>query len=330
MESPRSFGTRLGAALCCVSIVLLGACTSRSTTSVAASASPSASATPSPTASKAAHQALSDAAPIVVIFMENREAGAVVGSSSAPYENSLVHRGRSYTNYFAISHPSLPNYLAFASGSTHGKTDDSVTAGELDGPTLWTQLTAAGIPWAVYEESMPSPCYTPYAAGSAPGDYVLKHNPATPFHEITSNSAACNRVQPLTRMDPKHLPTVSFITPNECNDAHSCLLSTGDAWLATHVPALLAAGADVIITYDEGTTDLGAGGGAGGGQVFAVEAGPGVPSGVTVTKSNEPLQLAGGDRAAVPPSEAGRGIERHAAPDLMGSCISRLLNGRRR
>jgi acid phosphatase len=219
----------------------------------------------------------------VVIFMENHEQSAIVGSSSAPYENSLIRRGRSYTNYFAVSHPSLPNYLAFASGSTHGKTDDSVTAGEFDGPTLWTQLTGAGIPWAVYEESMPSPCFTQYSAGSSPGDYALKHDPAMPFRSIASDPSACDRVQPLTRMDPNKLPPVSFITPNECSDAHSCALSSGDTWLAQHVPALLGAGADVIVTYDEGTTDLGAGSATGGGRVFAVEAGAGVASGVTVT-----------------------------------------------
>jgi acid phosphatase len=240
------------------------------------------------------HQSLSRGAPIVVIFMENHEQSAVVSSSSAPYENGLIQRGRTYTNYFAVSHPSLPNYLAFASGSTHGKTDDTVTAGEFGGPTVWTQLTAAGIPWAVYEESMPSPCFTGDAAGSAPGDYALKHDPAMPFTSIASDPSACAHVQPLTRMDPKQLPAVSFITPNECSDAHSCALSSGDAWLAEHLPALLNAGADVIVTYDEGTTDLGAGGGTGGGRVFAVEVGSGVPRGVTVTQPMNHYSLLAG------------------------------------
>ena len=58
-------------------------------------------------------------------------------------------------------------------------------------------------------------------------------------------------------MDPRRLPAFSFITPNECNDAHSCDLATGDRWLSQQVPPLLAAAADVLITYDEGTTDLG-------------------------------------------------------------------------
>jgi acid phosphatase len=229
-----------------------------------------------------------------VIFMENHEEGAVTGSTSAAYQNALARRGRSYTNYFAITHPSLPNYLAFASGSTQGKTNDDITAGEIGGPSLWSQLSDAGIRWAVYEESMPSPCFKEYAAGSAPGDYAMKHNPAIPFQSVASSDPECDHVQPLEHMDPKQLPPVSFITPNECNDAHSCELSSGDAWLASHVPGLIGAGADVIVTYDEGATDLGANGSAGGGQVFAVEAGPGVPNGVQVTRPMNHYSLLAG------------------------------------
>jgi phosphatidylinositol-3-phosphatase len=297
MDVPRTIGVRL-AALCCVCFVALEACSSTSTAAAPSSAVAPSTAGGSPTASPSGGHSANQAAlksdpPLVVIFMENHEQGDVVGSSSAPYQNSLIRQGRSYTNYFAISHPSLPNYLAFASGSTHGKTDDTVSAGEFGGPTLWTQLTAAGIPWAVYEESMPSPCFTQAAAGSAPGDYALKHDPAMPFSAVASSNAACNRVQPLTDMNPNKLPPMSFITPNECSDAHSCDLSAGDTWLRDHVPDLVKAGANVIVTYDEGTSDLGVGG-AGGGHVFALEVGPGVPSGVRVTKTMNHYSLLAG------------------------------------
>jgi len=290
---PRTIGVRLAAALCCLSFVLVAGCTSDPSSVAAPLSNP-----PSPTASPLEshtpkHPGIAGDAPIVVIFMENHEQSEVVGSSSAPYQNSLIREGRSYTNYFAITHPSLPNYLAFASGSTHGKTDDNVTAGELGGPTLWTQLTAAGVQWGVYEESMPSPCFTEYSAGSSPGDYALKHNPAMPFDAIASNDAECQRVQPLTQLHPSQLPAVSFITPNECSDAHSCDLSAGDAWLADHVPPLIKAGADVIVTYDEGSSDLGVSG-AGGGRVFAVEVGPGVPNDVEVTKPMNHYSLLAG------------------------------------
>src|SRR5271157_2730407 len=57
---------------------------------------------------------------VVVIVMENKEAGAVLGSGSAPYLNGLVHRYGLASASYAITHPSLPNYLALTSGSTQG------------------------------------------------------------------------------------------------------------------------------------------------------------------------------------------------------------------
>ncbi len=231
--------------------------------------------------------------PLVVIVMENHEYGDVVGSLSAPYQNSLLHRGRDYTHYFALAHPSLPNYLGIASGTTAGKVSDTIAAGELSGiRTVWDQLTAAQIPWAVYEESMPAPCYASSSAGQPPAEYVLKHNPATPFDSVFSDPAQCEHVQPLTQMDPNRLPSFSFITPNECNDAHSCDLTAGDSWLSQEVPPLLAAGADVVITYDEGTTDLGSGG-PGGGHVYAVEVGASVPTATVGTVFDHYALLAG-------------------------------------
>src|ERR1044072_3460459 len=166
MAPPRTIGVRLAAVLGCVCFALLSACTAAGSSSTAAIVPASPPASPDKTHTPS-HQNVTSDAPLVVIFMENHEQGDVAGSSSAPYQNELARRGRIYTNYFAITHPSLPNYLAFASGSTHGKTNDDIMAGEIDGPSLWTQLTAAGIKWAVYEESMPSPCFTEYSSGSS-------------------------------------------------------------------------------------------------------------------------------------------------------------------
>src|SRR4029079_11246038 len=142
--------------------------------------SPASEVRPSPGASRPA--------PMVVIFLENHERPDVVGSPSASFERKLITRGRDYVNYFAVAHPSLPNYLAFASGSTNGKSSDDIMAGELQGrPTIWDQLTAAAITWRVFEETMPSACFASYAAGTAPADYALKHNPAIPFRSVYSD-----------------------------------------------------------------------------------------------------------------------------------------------
>ena len=233
-------------------------------------------------------------APLVVIFMENHERSSVVGSPSAPYQNEMLRRGRDYANYYGVTHPSLPNYLAFASGSTVGKADDEIAAGEVPGTTLWDQLSAARIDWAVYEESMPSRCYGEPAAGSAPGDYALKHNPALPFRNVFRDSAKCANVQPLSEMDASDLPSFSFVTPNECSDGHSCPMTTADRWLAERVPPLVAAGADVVVTYDEGTTDAGPNGSSAGGHVFAAEIGPDVPHGAVFRQPLDHYSLLAG------------------------------------
>jgi hypothetical protein len=73
-------------------------------------------------------------------------------------------------------------------------------------------------------------------------------------------------------------------------------LSVADAWLATQVPPLVQAGADVVVTYDEGTTDLGVTG-SGGGNVFAAEIGPGVPAGSVVATPVDHYSLLAGIEA---------------------------------
>src|SRR2546429_6741905 len=64
---------------------------------------------------------------VFVIVMENHSYGQIIGSSSAPYVNGLLSSGALATNYSAVSHPSLPNYLALTGGSTYGVTSDCTT-----------------------------------------------------------------------------------------------------------------------------------------------------------------------------------------------------------
>jgi hypothetical protein len=114
-------------------------------------------------------------------------------------------------------------------------------------------------------ESMPSACYS----GSSSGGYALKHNPATPFAAIFNNKTLCANVQPYTTGVP--LSDVNFIAPNLCNDMHDCSIATGDNWLQARVPAMLASGATVVITFDEGSS-----GTNGGGNIYTAVDGPGI------------------------------------------------------
>jgi phosphoesterase family protein/glycosyl hydrolase family 99 len=245
---------------------------------------------PTPTATTTSSSPPPSRGPLVVIYMENKERSTVVGSSSATYQNALRARGIDFTHMYGVTHPSLPNYLALSNGSMNGKQGtDSITAGELtQSPTLWNQLQNAGISWGVYEEDMPSACY----GGTTAGLYALKHNPATPFASVYNNAAVCSHVQPFSSFDVTHMPAVSFIAPNLCNDEHDCGLTTGDGWLLAHVEPMLANGATVILTYDEGSSGAGINGTSGGGNIYTVVVGPGISPRVEAGQYNQYSMLA--------------------------------------
>jgi hypothetical protein len=260
-----------------VVLVVLAACApgTQSPSPVAQPSRIAASARPSPAAGRQPAAGATSAPPVVLIVMENHEYSSIVGSSDASYINRrLIGHGKLFTSYDAVSHPSLPNYLAMTSGSTDGKQGtDSITAGEISRNNLFHQLARAGIRWRVYEESLPSACDRAVVAGSSPGLYALKHDPAMAYADI-ADTRLCRRVVPFSRLDPTRLRKFIFVTPNECSDMHSCSISTGDRWLRNHVPPLLDHGATVIVTFDEGSTSAG-----GGGHVLTVEAGADVRPG---------------------------------------------------
>ncbi|HJX07478.1 MAG TPA: alkaline phosphatase family protein [Actinomycetota bacterium] len=227
----------------------------------------------------------SGAAPrrLVIIVMENHERSDIVHSSSAPYMNSLRARGIDFTNYVGVAHPSLPNYLALASGSTNGKSgSDSIHAGEISGvTTVWNQLENRGIGWRVYEEGMPWTCY----GGATSGRYALRHNPAVPFSSVYQQNAACQHVQRYAIGAP--LATVTFITPDLCHDMHNCSIASGDDWLRNNVPRMIQSGATVVITFDEGDSSTG-----GGGNIYTVVAGTGIAHRVVGARYNHYSLLA--------------------------------------
>ena len=91
----------------------------------------------------------------------------------------------------------------------------------------------------MYAEGMPAPCSTPNT-----GRYAVKHNPFLYYPSVTASAAYCACT---TCRSPRScrtslrvpLPAFSFVSPDLCNDMHSCPIATGDAWLAQVVPQIL-------------------------------------------------------------------------------------------
>ncbi len=185
---------------------------------------------------------------IVLVMFENKKYSSINGSSSAPYFNSLASQGAKFTNSFAITHPSQPNYVALFSGGTQGVTSDSCPANLGSTANLGSQLIGAGRTFKGYSESMPSDGYT----GCSSGTYMRKHNSWVDFSNVP---AASNVRYTAFPADFTQLPTVSFVTPNMCNDMHDCSIGTGDTWLKNHLDGYAqwakTHNSLLIVTFDE-------------------------------------------------------------------------------
>jgi hypothetical protein len=235
---------------------------------------------------------------LAVIMMENKELGQVVGSANAPYvNNTLLPQARLFTNYYAVSHPSLPDYLVLTSGDDSGCVVDTCPRNSVAGNNLFQQLNDAGSTWKAYAEDMPSNCYA-----SDSGPYLVRHNPPTYYTSLAGTgpgSCGANDV-PWSALagdlGTSSLPALMWLAPNQYDDMHTdrntapCQLGTalanqvcqGDTWLQQNLPTILSDGGrndvTVLIAFDEGSSGAG-----GGGQVPLIEVGPNTCDGCTVS-----------------------------------------------
>ena len=244
------------------------------------------SARPASAAIPASRAAAAGPEHIVVMVFENHEADTIMGAhSEAPYFRSLAHRSVTLSRLFAITHPSLPNYLALTSGSTHGVHSDCTTC-VVRSRNIVDQLERASIPWKAYMESMPGVCSTVPWSGS----YAMKHDPFMYYTDIRDDAGRCGNVVPLEHLRydlaSDSLPRFAWITPNSCHDMHDCTIATGDrflrTWMSRLLPALGSNGI-VVVVFDEGVTATGCcQGQAAGGHIVGIIAGPGAGVDVTI------------------------------------------------
>jgi hypothetical protein len=193
---------------------------------------------------------------VLWIWMENHSYSAIIGSSDAPYINSLATECGLATNYHNITHPSLPNYI----GATSGLSLSELQPFTADCSPSSTCSTSApsifgqGESWKSYEEDMPSNCDP-----SNDGNYAVRHNPAAYYTSLTDCST--NDV-PYTELasdlSSGSLPAFSFVTPNLIDDMHNGTVQDGDTWLSNNLPTIFSSSLyktghlAVFITWDEG------------------------------------------------------------------------------
>jgi phosphatidylinositol-3-phosphatase len=197
---------------------------------------------------------------VMVIMEENHSIDQIIGNSQAPYINSLANRYGLATDWSDVSHPSLPNYLAYISGSSWGNPADTTPQdATYSGASVTDELSGAGFTWKAYMEDMPTPCDLTDQFG--PGNYDVNHNPFLYFNRIRANPSQCNRDVPYTQLGTdlanNTVPDLAWVSPNILHDMHDGTVQQGDVWVQGMLPTVLAspwyrAGGIIILTWDEG------------------------------------------------------------------------------
>lgn len=193
---------------------------------------------------------------VIWIVMENKSYSQIMGSPDAPYINKLAGACGLASNYWAISHPSLPNYIAMTSGDLNGVTTDAgPSTYPLNVPSIFSQLDGN---WRGLDESMQTNCEQ-----NNDGNYAVRHNPAVYYTNIRDVCGV--KDVPLTET-PNLSAKFTFITPDVCDDMHSACDGTGtsgeirrgDGYLSNLVPKLInsneyqSGNTVIFLTFDEG------------------------------------------------------------------------------
>jgi hypothetical protein len=200
---------------------------------------------------------------VVIVIFENHDYDQILGNSAAPYLNSLVNdpSGALFTQSYALTHPSQPNYLMLFSGSDQGVTNDRVPKDiPFTSPNLGAALLQAGRTFAGYSEDLPSAGFD----GKSSGFYARKHNPWVNWQGAKKNGIPETLNQPLSSFPENYdlLPTVAFVIPNLIHDMHNGddpeRINRGDAWLKENLDGYVrwakSNNSLLIITFNEGDT----------------------------------------------------------------------------
>ena len=199
---------------------------------------------------------------------------SLIGNSNAPWINFAAKNYGLATNYFGVTHPSQPNYIAATSGSTNGVVDDSDIT--VDVPNIVDQLEAHSKTWKGYMQSL-SLCNGNLLASSCGNQlYERKHDPFVSYADVQNNPARMANIvdfsQFSTDLANNKVPNFSWISPDQCHDMHGrgalasdpcsfsneqLLISAGDKFLRNTVGAIMNSNtwqnsnSVILIAWDE-------------------------------------------------------------------------------
>ena len=189
---------------------------------------------------------------VFLVVLENENADNAL---QQPFLKSLADKGVYLSNYYAIGHPSQPNYLAMIAGDTFGVSDDGEIT--INNSHLGDLLEKKGLNWKVYAEGYPGNC----DLRSEIGGYARKHVPFISFENVQNNPKRCARVADARELDRDlaagNLPNFSMFIPDQSNDGHDTDVAYADKYMAKKFGPLLSdpkftSRTLFIVVFDEG------------------------------------------------------------------------------
>jgi len=222
---------------------------------------------------------------VIVVIMENKSYNA---ARVQTYTAGLITNGASFSNSFAVAHPSQPNYFALWGGNTMVTNDNCPPAGSpYPFANLGQACVAAGKTWRTYSENLGSVGSTAcsFDGSASTGLYTRKHDPWVSYSNIIHTNE-----RPYTDLAidiaANQLPNLAYVIPNNCHNSHNsttagCGLADADFWLSQQLPAMIAAVGPtglVVLTWDEDDS-------ASGNHILTVFAGGLVQPGAVSTRT---------------------------------------------
>ncbi|PVH79526.1 phosphoesterase-domain-containing protein [Cadophora sp. DSE1049] len=199
----------------------------------------------------------------ITIWLENQDFSKV--SANGEIED-LRKEGILLTEYYGLTHPSQPNYIASICGDYFGLNHDRLVKIPSNVSTVVDLFDAKNIEWKGYFEGLPGPGYMGEGSTSRDGkgwDYVRKHNPFVSFERIAQNGTRLAQIQDFHSfqrdVEAKTLPQYAHLSPDMLNDGHNTSLSFATAWVKSFLTPLLSNPSFmdktlILLTYDESET----------------------------------------------------------------------------
>jgi phosphatidylinositol-3-phosphatase len=195
---------------------------------------------------------------IVICMLENHGYPQIIDSTVAPFIYNLAVTGADLQQFYAITHPSQPNYILLFSGYNQGEvTDNYPPLTPWQTPNLGASLIQQGYTFKGYSEDLPAVGSTAFYSGA----YARKHSPWVNWQGTGPNQIPDSMNVPFSMFptDFTQLPDVSFVIPNQDNDMHNGVdpdrILIGDNWvrdsLGPYITWAQTHNSLFILTFDE-------------------------------------------------------------------------------